>query len=92
MAVRSAVLLLVAAAATVGAVAIIANCREGTSWDAMAFALLTGSASAIALAAFLQLRQRAIAGTAAALLLAGAYGAIALAAIQAADVGGNCFH
>ncbi len=92
MAVRSAVLLLVAAAATVGAVTIIASCRGTPSWDATAFALLTGSAAAIALAAFLVLRQRATAGAAAALLLAGAYGAIAMTAIEVADVGGHCFH
>jgi len=92
LAVRSAVLLLVAAAATVGAVAIIASCSAGTSWEATVLALFTGSASAIALAAFLPLRQRAAAGVAAALLLASAYGAIAWAAIEAADVGSHCFH
>lgn len=92
LAVRSAVLLLVAAAATVGAVAIIASCRGGDSWVALTFALLTGGASAIALAAFLPFQQRATAAAAAALLLAGAYGAIAWAAIEAADVGGHCFH
>ena len=86
-------MLLVSAAATVGAVAIIASCRGGSSlWEAITLALFTGGASAIALAAFLPLRQRATAGAAAALVLAGAYGAIAWAAIEAVDVGGHCFH
>jgi hypothetical protein len=90
--IRSAVLLLVAAAATVGAVAILASCREGDSWQAMTLALVTGGAAAIALAAFLPLRERATAGIAVALLLAGAYGAIVVAATEAANVGGHCFH
>ncbi len=85
-------LLILAAAATVGTVAIMDSCREGTSWEAMIGALLTGSAGAIALAAFLPLRQRATAGAAAALLLAAAYGAIWLVLIEAADVGRHCFH
>ena len=85
-------LLLVAAAATVGTVAILASCREGTSWDALTAALLTSSASAIALAAYVPLRQQPTVGAAAALLLGGAYGGIWLAAIEAADVRGHCFH
>ncbi len=74
------------------AVAIIASCRDGSLWQATTVGLFTGSATAVALAAFLPLRQRASAGAAAALLVAGLYGGVVWAAIEAADVGGNCFH
>ena len=75
-----------------GAVAIIANCRQGNSWEAATVGLFTGSTSAIALAAFLPLRGRIAAGAAAAVFLGGGYGAIAWAAIEAAGVGDHCFH
>jgi hypothetical protein len=76
----------------VGVVTILASCRGGSWWQATTVGFFTASATAIALAAFLPLRQRATAGAATALLVAGLYGGAAWAAIEAADVGGHCFH
>ena len=55
-------------------------------------ALLTGSGSAVALAAFLLLRERKITALGIFLLVAASYGAAWLVAIEEAGVGDHCFH
>jgi hypothetical protein len=89
---RSVVLLLVGAGGFVGTVAILDSCREGIAWEATTAALLTGSGSAAALAAFLLLRQRKIIAIGIFLFVAVSYGAAWLVAIEEAGVGDHCFH
>ena len=89
---RLIVLLLLSAAGLVGTLAILDSCREGTAWEATTAALVTGSGSAVALAAFLPLQHRKMTALGISLLVAASYGAAWVVAIEEAGVGDHCFH